>query len=434
MSRKVGHIWHLLFCLTFTVFWGMPLHADTRDVIIGRVATTEPLSVAPPARGGAVGKEIYSTLLKDLNRSHSFTLVDYDGPNVARPAVASGLIVPRGATYLVVLDVNDKGAQVVTAAYLLEAGGGGARWARQYVLKSGSLREGTHRIADDIHQEITGRPGFAATKIAYVADHEGHPAIFTVSPDGHGHRRLVSGKFACLFPKFAPSRNWLVYTAYKRRFPELFLIDVMSGRNHVLSGRPGLNSFGAISPDGLTVAATLSFSGNPEIYLLSMTGKVKTRLTKDRACDLSPSWSPDSKRIVYVSDTSGKPQLYVRNSDGTGERKRLTFPFNSSSYCVEPDWSPDGEDIVFCGRVAGNFDIMLVNVKSGDVTALTEGGLHETAPAWAPDSRHVVYATETKGRTGLTVIDTLDSSKTFSIPLPASRRRVRYPSWQRVAN
>ena len=428
------HFALLLAWLVLLAMWGRQSFADTRDVIVGKVALTEPLSVAPPAMGGQVGKEIYSTLVSSLQNSHSFTIVPYDGPSVTRPSAASSLIVPKDATYLVVLDVQVSGQEVVTSVYLLEAGRGRARWARQYRLVTGALSEGTHHIADDIHKEVTGRLGFAATKIAYVADHEGHPAIFTVSPDGQGCRRIVSGNFACLFPRYAPGRNWLVYTAYKRRFPELFLIDEVSGRNHALSSRPGLNSFGAISPDGLTIAATLSFCGNPEIYLLSMTGKVKSRLTKDRSCDLSPCWSPDGTKLVYVSDTSGKPQLYVRAASGKGERKRVTWPFNSSSYCVEPDWSPLGDTIAFCAKVSGNFDIMLLNVQSGSVEALTSGGPNESSPSWAPDGRHVVFATESRGRTGLTIIDTKNTDNRMNIPLPASQTRVRSPSWQRVVH
>ena len=424
----------LLAWLIFVAMWGTGAYADTRDVIVGKVAITEPLSVAAPALGGQVGKEIHRTLLADLRNSHSFTIVPYDGPNVTRPSAASSLIVPRGATYLVVLDVQVSGNEAVVSAYLLEAGRGRARWARQYRLVTAALRQGTHQIADDIHKEVTGRHGFASTRIAYVAQYEGHPAIFTVGPDGQSHRRLVSGKFACLFPKYAPGRNWLVYTAYKRRFPELYLIDEKSGRNHALSSRPGLNSFGAISPDGLTIAATLSFCGNPEIYLLSMTGKVKKRLTEDRSCDLSPSWSPDGKQLVYVNDSSGKPQLYVTAADGSGKAKRITWPFNSSSYCVEPDWSPQGESIVFCAKVSGNFDVMQVHVKSGEVTALTEGGPQETSPSWAPDGRHVVFATKSRGRTGLTILDTKNPNNRFNIPLPASRTKVRSPSWQRVVH
>jgi len=400
----------------------------TRDVIVGHTALSEPLSVAPPETGGDRMQVFHRTLVAALERSHRFTIVPYDGPAMTKPEVASGALVPRGAVYLVATKAGRQGAEDFVEGYVLEAGRAVARFARRYTLGADGAQAVARRFADDVYRDVTGMAGFAASRVAYVADHEGRAALFTVGPDGADERRLVSGNFPCLFPKFAPSRNWLVYTAYPRGFPELYLVDVGSGKNHAVSSRPGLNGFGAVAPDGNQIAATLSFCGNPEIYLVSLTGKVERRVTRDRACDLSPDWSPDGTTLAYVNDASGAPQIYVVAADGATPAKRVTWPFNSSAYCVEPAWSPDGSRLAFCARVKGNFDVMVVDVASGAVTAVTEGGPDETGPSWAPDGRHVVVAVQDGQRTGLDVIDVLAPQNRFAVPLPAGRSRVRQPS------
>lgn len=104
-----------------------------------------------------------------------------------------------------------------------------------------------------------------------------------------------------------------------------------------------------ISPDGTSViyvrrsADIMTDRYYTNLWIASVDGKGHRPLTTGQQHDSSPRWSPDGTRIVYVSDTDGSSQLYVRWMD-TGQTARIT---NLQESPDSPRWSPDGSQIAF---------------------------------------------------------------------------------------
>src|SRR5437773_823208 len=88
-----------------------------------------------------------------------------------------------------------------------------------------------------------------------------------------------------------------------------------------------------------------------DVYVMNADGSGQRRLTRDWANDVLPDWSPDGRRIAFVSKRDGNSEVYVMNADGSGER-RLT---RNTADDAEPAWSPDGRTIVFESNRHGNF-------------------------------------------------------------------------------
>jgi TolB protein len=144
-----------------------------------------------------------------------------------------------------------------------------------------------------------------------------------------------------------------------------------------------VNNFHSWSPNGLW----LSFEADrdrddPEIYLANaVDGTNQQRLTFTRALDEVPSWSPDSKQILFSSDMHGKPQsrnydIYIMNIDGSSLR-RLTTTEGAAS---NPSMSPDGEKIVFDLRAEEKSEIYVMERDGSNPVCLGKG----YDPAWSP--------------------------------------------------
>jgi TolB protein len=142
------------------------------------------------------------------------------------------------------------------------------------------------------------------------------------------------------------------------------------------------------------------------------------------ANSLSPTYSPDGRRIAFVSDRGGLPALYVMDADGSGQMP-LVAESEAGASSQAPEWSPDGTKIIFHREISGRgWQLQVLDVARGTVRAVTSAGRNSDA-SWAPDSRHVVYKSNRSGRDQMWILD-LETSNARQIPTPGD---ARYPTW-----
>jgi len=107
------------------------------------------------------------------------------------------------------------------------------------------------------------------------------------------------------------------------------------------------------------------------------------------------TWSPDGKQVAFISNISGRNNLWLVPASG-GWPTQLTISDQRQS---QPVWSPDGQWIAYMSDRDGDeqWDIFLVSPKNGEVTNLTlSPESAEIEPAWSPDSKQLAYATKPK--------------------------------------
>jgi TolB protein len=109
---------------------------------------------------------------------------------------------------------------------------------------------------------------------------------------------------------------------------------------------------------------------------------------------LSPTWSPDSKQLAYVSFEDRRPAIY-RQVIATGQRERLTnFPGLNSA----PAWSPDGRRIAMVLSKDGNPEIYMLDLATRAFTRMTNHFAIDTEPTWMPDGRSLIFTSDRGGK------------------------------------
>ena len=109
---------------------------------------------------------------------------------------------------------------------------------------------------------------------------------------------------------------------------------------------------------------------------------------------LSPAWSPDGKRIAYVSFEDQRPKIYMQVlADG---RRELIAEFKGINGA--PAWSPDGKRLALALSKDGNAEIYLYTLGTRELRRLTYDGAIDTEPAWSPDGRSLVFTSDRAGR------------------------------------
>ncbi len=280
-------------------------------------------------------------------------------------------------------------------------------------LGQAEVRGQARQLADEMVRLIAGETGIAQSRIVFVNRRGKNNAdLYVCDADGQGIMQITHDNVAAVGPRWAPNGRDIYYTSFLHGYPAVFRM-VAGTERKALAAFKGLNTGAAVSPDGGRVALILSYEGNPELYVMTLSTGQIARLTRTpHGSEASPCWSPDGRSIVYVSDISRTPQLYLVDV-ATKQSRRLTYKGGEN---VNPDWHKKGL-IVYATRRGGQYQIATVDPRAGEGSCelITPPGDYEH-PSWAPDGRHVICSS----RSTLNILDTLGDPAVRLINIPGN--------------
>ncbi len=341
---------------------------------------------------GGTGVSASELVRKSLERSEQFRISPTVGQWLVRASSSAGRI---------------DGALVATDGKVL--------FNNHY--DSPDLRDNAYAFADDIVDALTGEPGIALSRLAFVSDVSGFKEIYMCDVDGQRVEQVTRDRSIAACPSLSPGGILLTYTSYASGFPDVYLTNLSDGDRQRVISAPGTNSGAAFSHDGTRLALTMTHEGDPEIYLTTVTGGRSRRLTESRSIEFSPAWAPDGERLVFCSDATGAPQLYITpRRGGVPERLDTGIP-----KCTDPDWNADGRLIAFTAWKGTEKSVAVYEMESGRVRIVLPGG---SDPCWAPDGRHLaaIHAN------ALTVLNVTNGKKEKII---TGMGRLAEPAWSR---
>ena len=242
--------------------------------------------------------------------------------------------------------------------------------------------DGSDQVNISNNPALDTRPAWSADGnwIAFRSNRDGNSEIYKMRADGSGQTRLTVDPDKDIFPAWT-SDGRIVF----ERSGEVYIINADgSGEQNITK-----NPYGDGGPAGSSTGKVAFFTireghvMNWEIYSMNPDGSGVIRITTNPACDVTPNWSPDASRIVFVrddaSDCKGEDDIYVMQADGSGEHRLATTP-NRLEFGGA--WSPLGDLIVFAGcPPSGLCQIYTMNPSGDHEVPLTSAG-NNGKPDW----------------------------------------------------
>jgi TolB protein len=138
-----------------------------------------------------------------------------------------------------------------------------------------------------------------------------------------------------------------------------------------------------------------------ELYVMDYDGHSVYRKTFDNSLVMSPSWSPDGKRLVFASLKSGFWDIYLLTLSSGKVQKLVSFPGMNT----QASFSPDGRSLVLILSKTGNPEVFHFSLKDGKATRLTYTSAVENSPGFSPDGKHILYSSDSSGSPELYLLD-----------------------------
>jgi TolB protein len=156
------------------------------------------------------------------------------------------------------------------------------------------------------------------------------------------------------------------------------------------------------SPDGRRIAYVSFESKKPIVYVHHVSENKRQVVASFRGSNSAPAWSPDGRTIAVVLSVEGGSQIYLINSDGSGPRRRIS---NSQSIDTEPRYSPDGKLLYFTSDRGGSPQIYRMSASGGEAQRVTFRGSYNVTPRPSPDGRVLAYVTRDGGKFQVALMD-----------------------------
>jgi Tol biopolymer transport system component len=237
-------------------------------------------------------------------------------------------------------------------------------------------------------------------------------------------RQITDGPGYHHQPDWSPEGRFLVFAAYEKDAVELRGLDLVTGEEWSLTTGGAVNVEPRVSPDGRRLAyVSTAHEGRFHLFVLPLQGGraagAAIRISEDRDSGLpryyysvydhylSPSWSPDSGELMYVSNHGrvwGAGGIWrARAEPGAAETE---IRREETSWKARPDWSRDGRRIVYSSYLGRQWNqLWLTSTEGEEPFPLTYGEWDATSPRFSPDGRRIVYVSNETGNTALWIIE-----------------------------
>lgn len=314
----------------------------------------------------------------------------------------------------------------------------------------GQDRRIIHQLADSIFKALFDKEGVASTKFLYAqkskdASKKWVSILYEADYDGANARPISAGDEFVISPSYVPPKagyksNACLYVSYKTGQPKIYLGSLSGDIPQRFSLLKGNQLLPAISRQRDKIAFISDVTGNPDLFLQDfdpekgLVGKPRQIYATHKATQGSPTFSPNGKEIAFVSNKDGSPRIYVMDIPAPGValkdiKAKLITKINREN--TAPSWSPDGSKIAFCAQTKGIRQIWIYDFATKSEKQVTTGPKNKENPTWAPNSLHLIFNTSDSNDSELYL---MNLNQPDAVKISKGPGEKYFPSWEPIGD
>jgi TolB protein len=200
---------------------------------------------------------------------------------------------------------------------------------------------------------------------------------------------MVYSRLSGESPFFDSKIAYIAETGPKnRRMKRLAIMDSDGANHRYLTSGQATALTPRYSPDYSKILYLSYLNGNPRIYVYDLASNSQRLITESRNPTFAPRWSPDGKWILYSMAIAGNTDIYKISAAGGGTPVRLT---DGPGIDIGGSFSPDGSKIVFESDRSGSQQIYVMNADGSEQHRISFFGGRAATPEWSPRGDQIAF-------------------------------------------